>query len=251
VLDRAFGQPLRLEEKATAPFAGGIMLHGYQCGMIWGAALAAGAETYRRHGTGPKAEAAAIDAARRVVEIFRTRHGEIDCVEITDIDRSSTTWEMIHFFLLQGGTVGCFRMAAWYAPLALDAINAAMAEEGSEALTPPVSCAAMLARERGESEMHVVMAAGLAGGIGLCGGACGALGAAIWLESMKICRAERGRIGFKDPRTQALVERFLRHTDFELECAEIVGRKFTDVADHARYLRDGGCSELIRMLAAG
>ena len=36
----------------------------------------------------------------------------------------------------------------------------------------------------GVSEMHTVMAAGLAGGIGLSGGACGALGAAIWINGM-------------------------------------------------------------------
>lgn len=45
------------------PFAGGIMQRGYQCGMIWGAALAAGAEAHRLHGPGPQAETAAIMAA--------------------------------------------------------------------------------------------------------------------------------------------------------------------------------------------
>ncbi len=47
VLDRAFDHPLKLEEEATAPLAGGIMLHGYQCGMLWGVTLAAGAQAYR------------------------------------------------------------------------------------------------------------------------------------------------------------------------------------------------------------
>jgi len=147
VLDRAFEHPLELEERATVPFAGGIMQHGYQCGMIWGATLAAGAEAYRRHGKGPKAEAAAIYAAQRVVESFRTRHDEINCLEITDIDKSSSTWEMINYFLIKGGTIGCFRMASWYAPLAFDEINSALAEEAVEAPAPPVSCAAQLARK--------------------------------------------------------------------------------------------------------
>ena len=47
VLDRAFVHPLKHEEHASMPFAGGIMQHGYQCGMIWGATLAAGAQAYR------------------------------------------------------------------------------------------------------------------------------------------------------------------------------------------------------------
>jgi hypothetical protein len=251
VLDRAFEHPLELEENATVPFAGGIMQHGYQCGMIWGATLAAGAEAYRRHGPGPKAEAAAIHAAQRLVESFRTRHNEINCLEITDIDKSSSTWEMIKFFLIKGGTVGCLRMAAWYAPLAFNEIRSAISEEVIEAPFPPVSCAAMLARKKGESDMHAVMASGFAGGIGLCGGACGALGAAIWILGMKTSKEESGKFGYKDPRAQEMIDRFLKHTGFEFECSEIVGRKFKDADDHADYIRDGGCSELIEVLAAG
>jgi len=232
------------------PFAGGIMQHGYQCGMIWGAALAAGAEAYRRYGPGPKAEAAAIHAAQRVVESFRTRHDEIDCFEITNIDQSSSTWQQINYYLIKGGTIGCFRMASWYAPLAFDEINSALSEEVSEAPSPPVSCASQPARKMGESDMHAVMASGLAGGIGLCGGACGALGAAIWILGMKVGKEKSGKIEFKDPRTQEVIDRFLKHTDFQFECSEIVGRKFKDVDEHADYLREGGCSELIEALAA-
>lgn len=250
MLDRAFEHPLELEENAAMPFAGGIMQYGYQCGMIWGATLAAGAEAYRRHGPGPKAEAGAIHAARRVVDSFRTRHDEINCLEITDLDRSSSNWKMINHFLIKGGTIECFRMASWYAPLAFDEINSALSEEGIEAPSPPVSCAAMVARQMGESDLHAVMASGFAGGIGLCGGACGALGAAIWILGMKIGEEKGGRIGFKDPRTQEVVDRFLKLTDFRFECSEIVGRRFEDVDDHAGYLRDGGCSELIDLLAA-
>ena len=50
VLDRAFGHPRPEEERAAMPFAGGIMQHGYQCGMIPGATLAAGAQAHRLFG---------------------------------------------------------------------------------------------------------------------------------------------------------------------------------------------------------
>jgi hypothetical protein len=250
VLDRAFEHPLELEEKATAPFAGGIMQHGYQCGMIWGASLAGGAEAFRRLGAGPEAEAAAIRAARGVVESFRTRHDEINCFEITEIDQSSSTWKMVYHFLLKGGTVECFRMASWFAPLALGEIDSALADTELEPPSSPVSCAALLAQEMGASDQHAVMASGLAGGIGLCGGACGALGAAIWILGMKIGEEEGGKIGYRDPRIQAVIERFMRHTDFKFACSEIVGRTFENVQDHAAYLGNGGCSELITALAA-
>src|SRR5512142_2958869 len=43
VLDRAYDRPLPLEERAAQNLAGGMM-KGYQCGQLWGAALAAGAQ---------------------------------------------------------------------------------------------------------------------------------------------------------------------------------------------------------------
>jgi hypothetical protein len=33
------------------------------------------------------------------------------------------------------------------------------------------------------------------------------------------------------------------------ECSRIIGRRFEDIGDHASYLRDGGCSEIIDALA--
>ena len=184
VVDGSFDHPLKLEERAALPFAGGIMQHGYQCGMIWGATLAAGAQAYRLHGTGPQAETAAILAAQRLVESFRTLSNHINCLEITDIDKSSSTMQMITYFLIKGGTIGCFRMAVGYAPVAFSEINTALSEGHIQAPSAPVSCAAMVAQKMGASDMHTVMAAGLAGGIGLSGGACGALGAAIWIFTM-------------------------------------------------------------------
>jgi len=249
VLDRAFEHPLEIEENATMPLAGGILQHGYQCGMVWGAAFAAGAEAFRRHGPGPRAETAAITAAERVVETFRTRHGEVDCVEITGIDKDSSIWQMLTFFLIKGGTIGCFRMSSWYAPLAYEAIDTALSEE-IEAPALPVSCSAVLAEKMGSSDQQKVMASSLAGGIGLCGGACGALGAAIWINGIRNKEAGKKKLDYKDPALLELIERFLEKTDNRFVCSEIVGRKFESVSDHAVYLREGGCAELIEMLAA-
>jgi hypothetical protein len=232
------------------PLAGGIMQHGYQCGMIWGATLAAGAQAYRLLGPGPQAEARAIIAAQRLVKSFRALNNHINCLEITEIDKSSSTMQMIMYFLIKGGTIGCFRMAARYAPVAFSDINTALSKEHIEAPSPPVSCAAMLAQRMGESDMHTVMASGLAGGIGLCGGACGALGAAIWIFGMKNARERGGKVGFKSPKALEVIDKFMKHSDFEFECSKIVGRKFDDIDDHADFLRGGGCSEIIEVLAA-
>jgi hypothetical protein len=249
VVDCSFDHPLKLEEEATIPLAGGIVGYGYQCGMIWGATLAAGAQAYRLLGPGPQAETKAVIAAQRLVESFRTLNNHIDCLEITGLDLSSPTMKMVIYFLIKGGLIGCFRMAAEYAPVAFSEINTALSENHIEAPASPVSCAALLAQKMGVSDMHTVMAAGLAGGIGLCGGACGALGAAIWIIGMNNLKEGVDQLDFKDPRALDAIDSFKKCTDHRFECSEIVGRKFKNIDDHAGYLRDGGCSEIIQVLA--
>lgn len=48
ILNREFGHPREAEERAIDPLAGGIMQNGYQCGQLWGAVMALGAEALRR-----------------------------------------------------------------------------------------------------------------------------------------------------------------------------------------------------------
>jgi hypothetical protein len=157
--------------------------------------------------------------------------------------------DMVMYFLIKGGTIRCFHMVAKYAPVAFSEINTALAEK-HQAPAPPTSCAALLAQEMGVSDMRAVMAAGLAGGIGLCGGACGALGTAIWITGTNSLEKKDGTIDFNDPRVLGVIEKFLECTDYRFECSKIVGHKFENVGDHADYLRDGGCSEIIQVLAA-
>ncbi len=250
VLDRAFEHPFGEEERASGPLAGGIVQHGYQCGMIWGSALAAGAEAHRRFGAGPRAEAGAIFAAGKIVESFRAQNREINCLEITGMDESTSAMQAAAHFLLKGGAIGCFRIAARYAPVAFREIDAALSEERVEAPAAPVSCSAEAARRMGASDLQAVMAAGLAGGIGLSGGACGALGAAIWIAEVKALEAG-GKVALKPRRALDAIERFVKCSGYEFECSAIVGRKFDGVADHARHVAGGGCSKILDALAKG
>lgn len=240
---------MELEERAADPLAGGMM-HGYQCGMLWGAALAAGAQAYRTLGKGPEAETRAIGAAQRIVESFRAQNKNINCLEITEVDLSSPTTRMIvHFLIKSGATGSCLGMAARCAKASFEEIDRAFSEKPIEVFSAPVSCSAILAQKMGASDMHRVMAAGLAGGIGLSGGGCGALGAALWIIGMNRLREGEGKIDLQTPGGPEVIERFIKCTDYEFECSKIVGRKFASVADHTSYLRAGGCSEIIEVLA--
>lgn len=254
VLNHAFDIELIPEELAVTTFAGGIMQHGYQCGMIWGAALSAGMQAYQLHGPGPKAETYTVLAAQKLVQSFQAQNIHINCIDITEINRSSSTYEMIKYFLLQGGSIGCFRRAAKYANEALPGIKSVLSEEPEKVPEAPVSCSALLAQKAGVSDQHVVMAAGFAGGIGLCGGVCGALGAAIWIIGLNAPKERDVKNLWKDEyfnaKFEVLMEQFLKQTGFEFECSKIVGRNFEDAADHAAYVCNGGCSGLIEELAS-
>ncbi|MBM3128625.1 MAG: hypothetical protein FJ009_08395 [Chloroflexi bacterium] len=249
VVDRSFNHPLELEERAAMQLAGGVMGSGYQCGMLWGGALAAGAQAYRLYGAGARAETEALIASQKLIEAFHARAKDINCAEIAEMEWKKPSKGQVLKFFAKGGPIGCFRLAADYAQIAFDTLNHALDEKQIDAPTLPVSCTALLAQKTGVSEMYVTMAAGLAGGIGLSGGACGVLGAAIWLKAINTLK-QGDKLSFDLTAPSAELEKFLASTDYEFECAKIVGRKFENVADHARYVREGGCAKIIEALAA-
>jgi hypothetical protein len=253
VVDDSFDQPLKLEEDASAPLAGGIVNHGFQCGLLWGAALAAGARAHQLHGPGSTAEAGAMTAAKGLVDSFEARHQHINCSDITAMNfRGDNPALPILKFMARGGPVGCFRLTAGYAPVAYEEIDEAL--NGQQLETPladgPVSCAALLARKMGASQLQATMAAGFAGGIGLSGGACGALAAAIWLITLSGREEGRVKLDYETPGALAAIDRFVEASDYDFECEAIVGRKFQSIDDHAAYVRAEGCSAIIEALAS-
>ena len=193
----------------------------------------------------------AVVASQRLVESFLDQNHHVNCVEITDLDKASGGMKMAIYFLLKAGAFRCFHRATRFAREACAQMGASCAEKPAETPLPPVSCAAELAQRMGASELQVVMAAGLAGGIGLSGGACGALGAAIWLVGLKSLEDGAATVDENNPEAGHAIERFMGCTDYKFECAEIVGRRFEDIHDHAQHLRAGGCARLIEELVTG
>ena len=253
VVDRSFDHPMKREEKASIPFAGGVANMGYQCGMLWGASLAAGAQAYRLHGPGTKAEAEAILASQNLVKAFRAQaKNEINCMEISQLNlQGDAEISAILKFFLKGGPIGCFRMAARYAKVGYSEIESSLPGENIEAPVSPVSCASLLAKKLGASEMHTAMVAGFAGGIGLSGGACGVLGAAIWLKALNSSEElQLDGLSYSGTWVNEMIEKYMESSDYEFECSEIVGRKFENLDDHAKHISSGGCSKIIEALAA-
>lgn len=249
VVDRAFSHPMEREEHAVMPLAGGIVQQGYQCGMLWGATLAAGAAAHRRYGAGPRAETAAVTAAQRLVEAFRAKNKSIDCLDVSGTDWNEKYATVKAF--LKAGPIVCMHKTGSFSKVAVREIDAALSSDpvpSASCSRCSVGCAAKLAKQVGLSGQHQVMAAGLAAGIGLSGGGCGALGAAIWINELH--RAEAGEhYTVVNDRAREILDAFLKVTDYELACSDIVGRKFESIDDHAAHINRGGCADIIQRLA--
>jgi hypothetical protein len=155
--------------------------------------------------------------------------------------------------LFQGGMRNstCFRLADKWAPEAIQSAKAGLNAEPPEISRPCMNCASEVVRRKGGSVEEMVMVSGFAGGMGLTGSACGALGSAIWLDTLAWCRENPGKSAFEYGRTSSskIMEVFNNATGKEILCEKIAGKSFTSLSDHSDYIRAGGCEKVISALS--
>lgn len=247
ILNREFGHQKELEERAADSLAGGIMQKGHQCGMLWGASLAVGAEAYRKCQNKNQAIGVAISATQRIMTSFSDRENTINCREITHCDFSSKLSMAKYFF--SGRFLHCFNLAEQWAPEAVQTAIESLSNKDIETSKDCRSCATEVARKMGATDEEMIMVAGFAGGLGLSGSACGALAAAIWMKSLKWCREVAKKTSLSNPYSKESLNTFYQATDSKIMCSEITGMHFKNIDDHTRYLNYAGCEQLIQTLA--
>jgi hypothetical protein len=215
--------------------------------MLWGSSLAAGAEAFRRYDDRERAVGAAIATSQRLVASFTARTGSADCREITGTDFLNKL-DMLKYMFLKARH--CFDLAEEWAPEAIRAANEGLSGAPEAPPAPAASCASELARRMGATEEQAVMVAGFAGGIGLSGHGCGALGAAVWLNTLAWSREQANprKSAFKNPAAVATLEAFQAATGGKMRCEEITGRRFETAAEHTEFVRGGGCESVIDAL---
>ena len=248
ILNREFGHLKPTEERAADVLAGGIMQQGHQCGMLWGASLAIGAEVHRTCDNRNDAIKVAVKATRDVMESFKKREQTINCRDITRCDFSSKLSFAKYFF--SGRFLHCFNLAEQWAPEAVKSAFDSLASQETVFPKECLSCATEVAMKMGGSEEEMVMVAGFAGGLGLSGGACGALSAAIWMQSLRWCREQENKSPIKNAYSKKVFDTFYRNTDSKIACSDITEVRFENIDDHTGYIIDGGCARLIDKLAA-
>ncbi len=245
LLNREFGNNNENAEIAADPLAGGVMLKGHQCGMLWGATLGVGAESWRRKNDVGDPVALAISSSQKVQESFVERTGTPDCRSITKTDFSNK-FQMFTFTLFRA--YGCFKLAEKWAPEAVDSAEKALAEKPDNKI-PAKSCAAEVVKKMGGSDEEAVTVAGMAGGIGLSGNACGALSAAIWMKTLEWSRKNPGKSAFPVPNSINTMRAFYSVAGDEMLCSKLCGKKFNSIDEHTEFIKNGGCGELIEALA--
>ena len=250
LLNREFDNINPEKEKASDLLAGGIALKGHQCGMLWGGALAIGAEAFHRHSDINNATATAINASKLLIESFRDNAGSINCRDITKTDWNKKS-QFIVFVLktiAQGFVFSlCFRFIEKWTPQAIIASHEGLSDTKESSL----SCATEVLKKMGASDEESATVAGFAGGIGLSGNACGALSAAIWYKMLEWGKKNLGKTPAmtNNPEVNEILTTFYKQTDSEMLCHKISGIKFTSISEHTEYLKNGGCRDLLDALA--
>jgi C_GCAxxG_C_C family probable redox protein len=253
LLNHEFGQNLPLEEKASDMLAGGIAQRGHQCGMLWGAALAAGSEAGRIHSDKNQAIAAAVNASKALNASFQQRTGTLNCRDITHVDWQDRLDRNVYILktIARGFIYSpCFNLMSHWTPEAVAAAKAGLTET-TNCTEPCKSCATEVVKKMGASEEESVMVAGFAGGLGLSGEGCGALSAAIWYKMLDWGRKNPGKKPsmFNNPEAKKVLEAFVAVTGGEMNCKVICNRKFSSAEEHSEFIRKGGCRIIIETLA--
>lgn len=247
LLNREFGHPMDQEEQAADPLAGGIIQQGYQCGMLWGASLAMGAESWRRTEKVDDAVNLAVTASIHIYDSFVNRTGTPDCEEITGVDWTKKLSILKYF--IKGKMFNCYFLADKWAPEAFEAAKEGLDKDLSGLPKKPVSCASEVVKKMGGSEEEQSIVAGLAGGIALSGNGCGALGAAVWKHTLERIKKGEYKYILGDAELEKILKDFYEASDYKMECREICGKMFKDIKDHTDFLKKGGCKEIINTCA--
>jgi len=254
LLNHEFDNQKKSEEKASDLLAGGIAQKGYQCGMLWGSALAVGAESYRRNSDKSEAIASAISTSRQLLDSFTKRTKTVNCRDISKVDWEKKLDFVLYMMktMMQGFVYNpCFNLIVKWTPEAIQAANQGLSGKPVHSL-PCMSCASEVVKKMGATDEEAVMVAGFAGGIGLSGSACGALSATIWYKMLDWSKKNPGKTPsyFNNQDTKKILRALYIQTDSEILCHKICGQQFNTIDEHSEYVRGGGCGKLINTLAA-
>jgi len=234
---------------------------GHACGLLTGAALAAGFLANERFNDNETRSTAALHITIQLAKAYPELTGSVNCRDISEANFTNLRGRLR--YLQEGKGRMCGRIHLKWSSQAHALIDTALTEfEQNRPDRECANCAAQtmnkIAAWVGMEAENSALVAGLAGGVGLLGNVCGALATGVYAlsvsqylekESKKRDSRIRGSLqeltgaGFKGPATQ-LRHAFIDRFDSEL-CLQIAQRPFQDIEDHSAFIEQGGCREVI------
>ena len=251
LLNNEFNNSQDAYEKALDPLAGGIMRKGHQCGMLWGAVLAIGTESFKLQKDTHSAAVLSLMTAKKLMASFKNETGTVNCREFTGCNMDNffgLTKYMVKVTLQGMENSPCFNLAEDWAPTAIQVAKKSLADETG---TPDDStnCASEVVRKMGASDAETAMVAGFAGGMGLSGHGCGALAAAIWYKSLGWLKDNPDKSAYSNPLAKSTLKRFQKATNNKFVCTEICNSQFKSIEEHSSFIKNGGCKEIMDVLS--
>ena len=149
ILNREFDHPMVNEEQAVDLMAGGILQLGYQCGILWGASAAIGAESFRRNENQGQAIGISIKSTQHIMESFVVKAKSIECGDITETDFSNK-WSFAKY-MITGKFLSCFKLAEKWAPEAIEAAHEGLLLGHQVSNPQSISCASEVIKKMGGS----------------------------------------------------------------------------------------------------
>jgi len=259
---RGFGFEEPVYEQAIHAFSGGFMHQGHASGLLTGAVLAAGFVAQQRFKDDKSKSGAILHTAVGLAREFPEYSGFINCREITEKDLTKIGGRLSYYRVGLGKM--CGRLHLKWAPRAQELIEKSLMD-----YKPKGSCANCAVRTMQELRASTrletwepTFMAGFAGGIGLSGNVCAALASGVYsmTTNYQISRRKKKRDSQFRGSVEELIGKNYRGalTSFRLKftehfgsvlCIDIIDRHFKNVEDHASFVDQGGCENVINFVS--
>lgn len=237
--------------------AGGINNNGSTCGVIWGGSL----NLAIMHRAASQSwdisnEINLIHDVQKFVNSFEQKFGSPLCRDRTSLDLKKFTGKI--GLLIPSKAKGCVRQTAW-------GMNYVLESKVNSSDSPIKSidhCSTSIFEEIknriGISDLYLQqLSTGLSGGIGLSGGGCAALSAAIMLLGLKFGNKSikdgkrRNPLRLASPKfiksANKLIKLF-KEKFGSLECRDITNTTFEDIENFNEYRSKGRCNEINKFI---
>jgi hypothetical protein len=257
-----FGFEEQVYEQAIHAFSGGFMHRGHACGLLTGVVLAAGFVAQQRFKDDKSKSGAILHTAVELAREFPEYSGFLNCREITEKDLTKLGGRLSYY--REGLGKMCGRLHLKWAPRAQELIEKSLMDYKPK--SPCANCAVRTMQELGASTRletwEPTLMAGFAGGIGLSGNVCAALASGVYsmTTNYQISRRKKKRDSQFRGSVEELTGKNYRGTltNFWLKftehfgsvlCIDIIDRHFENVEDHASFVDQGGCENVINFVS--